>query len=99
VSGKSHNQSDPVFPPANSPVRDLTEKEIQRLQDRLGRSVDRRFLVHWVSQAIRDVVRLAVQPTARECRDGLAQVAKAGRLWLHEVDVCPGMFLIGGGRR
>ena len=91
VSGENHKQSEPVFPPTESPIRALSEEEVERLQLRLGRPVDRNFLVHWVSQAIRDVVRLSQDPSAREIRDGLARIAQDGRQWLHDVEGCPGI--------
>jgi hypothetical protein len=53
--------------------------------------VDRDFLVRWVSQAIRDVVRLSREPTARELRDGLERIAKEGRQWIRHVKACPGI--------
>jgi hypothetical protein len=57
-------------------VRPLTEAEIELLERSLGRPVDRTMLVHWVSQSIRDVVRLRDLPTARECRDALLLVVR-----------------------
>jgi hypothetical protein len=98
VSGENHRQSEPVYPPRDSLVRPLTDEEIERLQRRLGKPVDRNFLVGWVSQSIHDVVRLStqrVQPNARECRDGLRKTAKEGRRWLKQVDTCPSISLLG----
>jgi hypothetical protein len=98
MPGESHKQTEPVYPPTDSPVRPLTDEEIERLQGRLGRPVDRDFLVRWVSQAIRDVVRLSAQraqPNAHECRDGLKRIAKEGRRWLELIDTCPGISLLG----
>lgn len=95
VSEEGHNQPEPIFPPKDSPVRPLTNEEIERLELRLGRPVDRDYLVSWVSQAIRDVVRLSQQPTARELRDGLQEIAKKGRRWIRDVEACPGVSRVG----
>jgi hypothetical protein len=84
-------QSEPVYAPTESPVRALTDEEIGRLERRLGQPVDRDFLVGWVSQAIRDVVRLSQEPTARELRDSFAQIAAEGRRWIRDVEACPGV--------
>jgi hypothetical protein len=95
VSEKSHYPSEPAYPPANSPVRALTDQEVERLQDRLGRPVDRHFLAHWVSVAIRDAVRLPGLPTARDYRDSLAHIAKEGREWVDGLNVPPGISVLG----
>jgi hypothetical protein len=52
-------------------------------------------LVHWVSQAIRDVVRLSQEPTARELRDGFVQIAEEGRQWIRNAEGCPGISRLG----
>jgi hypothetical protein len=94
VPRESHSRPEPVYSPANSFVRALTEEEIGRLQESLGRPIDRAYLVHWVSQAIRDVVRLSQLPTAREYRDGLLQMSEEGHRWIRQVEACPGISFI-----
>lgn len=91
MSDQDYKQSEPIFPPKDSPVRPLTNKEIERLELRLGRPVDRDYLVSWVSQAIRDVVRLSQEPTARKLRDSLEEIATKGRQWIRDVETCPGV--------
>jgi hypothetical protein len=76
-------------------IRPLTEREIEQLERSLGRPVDRNLLVHWVSQSIRDVVRLRDLPTARECRDALLLVVRDGREWIQDINHCPCASLIG----
>ena len=76
-------------------IRPLTEAEIELLERSLGRPVDRNSLVHWVSQSIRDVVRLTDLPTARQCRDALLVVVRDGREWIHDINHCPCVSLIG----
>ena len=76
-------------------IRPLTEAEIELLERSLGRPVDRNSLVYWVSQSIRDVVRLRDLPTARECRDALLVVVREGRGWIHDINHCPCASLIG----
>jgi hypothetical protein len=95
MPGESHKQTEPVYPPTDSPVRPLTDDEIERLERRLGRPVDRDFLVHWVSQAIRDVVRFSRLPTAREHRDSLLRIIEEGRQWIQHVEACPGISFLG----
>jgi hypothetical protein len=76
-------------------IRALTEAEIELLERSLGRPVDRNSLVHWVSQSIRDVVQLRDLPTAGECRDALLVVVREGREWVHDINHCPCVSLIG----
>ena len=71
-------------------IRPLTEHEIERLEKAIGRSLDRDHLVYWVSEAIRDVVRLSDMPSPRKYRDALLQIADDGRRWLRRVDKFPG---------
>jgi hypothetical protein len=94
VSRENNKQSEPVYSPTDSSVRALTDEEIKRLQDGLGRPVDRAFLVSWLSQAIRDVVRLSQHSTGREYRDDVLQIREAGRRWIQQVDSCPGTSFI-----
>jgi hypothetical protein len=76
-------------------IRPLTETEIELLERSLGRPVDRNFLVHWVAQSIRDVVRLRDLPTATQCRDALLLVARDGREWLQDINHCPCASILG----
>jgi hypothetical protein len=72
--------------PTKDKIRPLTEHEIGRLEKAIGRSVDRDHLVYWVSEAIRDVVRLSDLPSAREYRDALLQITREGRRWLRQIE-------------
>jgi hypothetical protein len=73
--------------PTNAPeIRPLTETEIAQLEEALGKPVERAYLVHWVSQAICDVVRLSAAPAPREYRDELGEIAQQGRNWIATVE-------------
>ena len=73
--------------PANAhQIRPLTETEIAQLEEALGKPVERAYLVHWVSEAIRAVVRLSAAPTPREYRDELAEIAHQARNWIQTVE-------------
>src|SRR5579872_9360 len=74
-------------------IRRLTVDEIEQLEKALGQPVDRKYLVHWVSEAIRDVVRMPRLPTSRETRNALLHVIREGHRWIHSVDNCPGVLL------
>jgi hypothetical protein len=63
----------------------LTEVEIESLAQALGKPVDRKYLVHWVSETIKDIVRLARQPSPRQLRDSLLQIEREGREWLADI--------------
>jgi hypothetical protein len=76
--------------PTKDKIRPLTEREIEELEQTIGQSVDRDHLVYWVSEAIRDVVRLSNLPSARKYRDGLMQIAGEGRRWLRRIEEFPG---------
>ena len=79
----SDKQTDPE---AKIEIRPLAEDELQRLERALGKSVDRQYLAYWVSEAIRDVVKLSMLPTARQLRTDLTRMARDGRQWLRHVD-------------
>jgi hypothetical protein len=64
----------------------LTETEIVQLEAALGKPVERAYLVHWISAAICDVVRLSAAPTPREYRDELAEIAHRGRNWIQTME-------------
>jgi hypothetical protein len=84
-----------VWPPPINNIRPLTDLEIAELERTLGKPVDRRYLMHWISQSIRDVVRLSSPgPSAREYRDELVQIARKGRGWLKHIDECAATSLI-----
>lgn len=73
--------------PTNAPeIRPLTETEIAQLEEALGKPVERSYLVYWVSQAVRDVVRFSTAPTPREYRDELEEIAQQGRHWIETVE-------------
>jgi hypothetical protein len=98
MANENDTKREPVWPAADSKVRPLTEEEIERLEHLLGRPIDRGYLVHWVSQAIKDVVRLwgdPAQPTRRQRRDGLLKIASDGRQWIKTVDASPGLSPLG----
>ena len=78
---------------SNTDIRSLTEREIERLEVALGKPVDRQYLVLWVSSSISNAT-LPTQPTARERRDGLVRLARQGRRWLQQIDVCPGAVVL-----
>jgi hypothetical protein len=67
-------------------IRPLNPTEIRNLEQALGAPVDREYLVHWVSQAIADVVALAGQPSPRRIRDRLLKIERDGRAWLRDVE-------------
>jgi hypothetical protein len=71
-------------------IRPLTEHEIERLETAIGQPLDRDHLVYWVSEAIRDVVRLPDMPSPREYRDALLQITDDGRRWLRRIEKFPG---------
>ena len=79
----SDKQTDPE---AKIEIRPLAEDELQRLERALGKSVDRQYLAYWVSEAIRDVVKLSMLPTAHQLRTDLTRMARDGRQWLRHVD-------------
>jgi len=84
--------------PTKDTIRPLTEHEIERLEKAIGQSVDRDHLVYWVSEAIRDVVRLSDLPSAREYRDALLQIAREGRRWLRRIKEFPDASFLPGRR-
>ena len=77
-------------------IRPLTETEIAQLEEALGKPVERAHLVHWVSAAIRDVVKLSTAPSAREYRDELEEIAQQGRNWIQTVEGSRGAPLLPG---
>ena len=79
---------------SNTDIRSLTEREIERLEVALGKPVDRGHLVLWISSSISSAT-LPTQPTARERRDGLVRLARQGRRWLQQIDVCPSASQLG----
>jgi hypothetical protein len=84
-----------VWPPPIKNIRSLTDLEIAELERTLDKPVDRKYLVHWISQSIADVVRLSSPgPSARQYRDELVQIARKGRGWLKHIDQCAAASLI-----
>ena len=76
-------------------IRALTEAEIDRLQEALGKPVDRDYLKFWIAKSIADVVRFSAPPTARKSRDHFLQIVRDGRKWLERIDRCPAGSLLG----
>ena len=67
-------------------IRPLTDTEIDSLAELLGNNIDRKYLVHWISQSITDTVRSARLGTPRQIRDSLLEVERGGREWLKRID-------------
>ena len=80
--------------PSGIDIRPLTGKEIEQLERALVKPIDRSFLVFWVLQSIRDVVKLSTQPTLRDYRDDFLRIARDGRQWLQQSEECPGQSLL-----
>jgi hypothetical protein len=76
-------------------VRPLQESEVKELERALGKPIERVYLVHWVSRAIDDCVRLSTQPTPREARHELLKIAGQGREWINQIRGFSGSFLLG----
>lgn len=72
------------LPKSKHDIRPLLEAELRRLENALGKPVERQFLAHWVSEATRDVARLSVLPTPRQLNTDLRRMARDGRQWLRE---------------
>jgi hypothetical protein len=73
--------------PANTnEIRALTEDEIAQLEQALGQPIERTYLVHWVSRAIKDFIGLMTLPPPRERRDDLKRMAEQGRKWIETVE-------------
>jgi hypothetical protein len=73
--------------PANTnEIRALTEDEIARLEKALGQPIERIYLVHWVSRAIKDFIGLMTLPPPRERREDLKAMAEQGRKWIETVE-------------
>jgi hypothetical protein len=89
----SHPSDKFTLPKSKADVRPLTETELQRLESALGKSVDRQYLAHWVSEAIRDVTRLSILPSAPELRTDLMRMAREGRQWLRHATEYSDTFL------
>jgi hypothetical protein len=76
--------------PSDINLRALTDEEIKQLEEALVKPVDRNYLVHWVSQATRDVVRLSTnQPSLGDCRDDVLRIIRDGRKWLEQIAASP----------
>jgi len=75
-------------------IRSLEDVEIEELERALGKSVDRDYLVLWISRAIDDVVKLSTQPTPRKARDELSKIAGEGRAWLQRINKFSAAFLL-----
>ncbi len=75
-------------------LRAMTEQEIDRLAQALGKPIERDYLAYWVSTSISHAVRFANLPSPAQCRDGLLRLARQGRRWLDQIDDCPGKGLL-----
>jgi hypothetical protein len=71
-------------------IRPLTDFEIEKLENALGKPVDRNYLVFWVSRAISDIVIHSLQPTGSEYRTWLWGIAHTGRRWLQQIEAGSG---------
>jgi hypothetical protein len=99
ISSKPNVNGKFIWPPRKVNIRPLRQREIERLEDALSESVDRDYLVFWVSQSIANHVKFSMnRPTARECRDGLMGLARQGRRWLRQIDACPGTLMLRQGQ-
>jgi hypothetical protein len=85
---RSERIQDLIFPKLKTQLRPLTEREIENLEQALGKPVDRAYLVNWLTTAMQDVIRLSKQPTARECRDDFFQLVQEGRSWIERLRAC-----------
>lgn len=76
----------------NHALRDITEEEVQKLEDALGKPVDREHLVYWVPLSIRGIVHSSNLPHARQLRDDLIRMGREGRQWIRNVSAYPDIF-------
>jgi len=83
--GASDSLGSPRLNPKILPLRD---QEVDALKEALGEPVDHDFLTSRITRAISDVVRLSTQPTPRKYRDQLLALAREGRQWLQQIEVC-----------
>jgi hypothetical protein len=67
-------------------IRPLTDDEIARLETALGQPIERDYLAHWLSEAIRAFLLLMTIPPLRERRDELKRIAEQGRQWIDVVE-------------
>jgi hypothetical protein len=73
--------------PANTnEIRPLTDDEIARLEEALGRPIERNYLAYWVSRAIEAFLLIMTLPPPRERRDDLKEMAEQGRRWIATVE-------------
>jgi hypothetical protein len=73
-------------PATTDKLRPLTDDEIARLEKALGSPIEQTYLAYWMSQAMKAFIMLMTVPSARERRDDLNQIAKAGRGWIEAVE-------------
>jgi hypothetical protein len=67
----------------------LSEADIAELEKILGPRANRKHLVYWLTQAIRDVVSLSLLPPARKRRDDFRRIAREGRHWVRGFKMSP----------
>ena len=76
----------------NHVLRELTDEEIQSLEDAIDNPIERKYLVHWVSLSIRGVVRSSTLPSSRQLRDDFIRMGREGRQWIRNVSAYPDIF-------
>jgi hypothetical protein len=85
-SEQQHGAGQLIWAKPTSILRPLRESEIEILERALTKPVERKWLVHWISQGIADVVMLCSLPTAKEYRDELERLARNGRQWIEQIN-------------
>jgi hypothetical protein len=93
-SERQHEAGQLIWPKPTSILRPLRESEIETLERSLTKPVERKWLVHWISQGIADVVMLCSLPTAKEYRNEVERLARNGRQWIEQINTSfAGSFL------
>jgi hypothetical protein len=75
-------------------IRPLTNTEITGLEKILGARANRKHLVYWLTQAVRDVVNLSLLPPARKRRDDFRRIAREGRHWVRGFKMSPDLKIL-----
>ncbi len=66
-------------------IRPMTDAEVERLEQALGKPMDRQLVRQRLSLTIRQLVHLSLQPKAPDHRPELQRLARNGRVWLREI--------------